>query len=342
VPEPTARTAFSPVEESTAAFTKSKAKPQTAISSSGKADSPARSAARTGSDAAAESPGRISNSHPPATRENLLEEQENRMKGNASVGPSELRTSADSASSPARSTHPRPQAASQDSSAAQDTPAKSSDASASSDRDTNVSFESAVSSHTIAFQPAAVAFTADAVSAQPSAAQSAAPASAAFAPTPQSSAPASPAPPQVPANAAPTRGYPVDSGQLRVTANNSELKISVQLPELGKVEVRAITAHDVTTAHLTAYRHDALPALAAERTGLEQALKARDVILGSLDSHAQDSHPPGQSAGQQRQQNSPSSAQFPSGTPSVAAATISATAEAAGILPAYSSISIRA
>lgn len=132
----------------------------------------------------------------------------------------------------------------------------------------------------------------------------------------------------------------MDSGQLRVTQNNSELKISVQLPELGKVEVRAVTAHDVTTAHLTAFRHDALPVLAADRTGLEQALKSRDVVLGSFASHTQ-----GQSAGQQRQQSPPSSTPSSAGdTSSPATAITVSTVEAstAGLLPDYSSISVHA
>ncbi len=107
-----------------------------------------------------------------------------------------------------------------------------------------------------------------------------------------------PAQAQVQSNAIPDPPRMVDSGQLRMTPNSSELKISVQLPELGKVEVRAVTARDVTTAHLTTFRHDALPVLAADRTGLEQMLKSRDVVLGSFDSHTQ-----GQSAGQQRQQS---------------------------------------
>jgi flagellar hook-length control protein FliK len=135
----------------------------------------------------------------------------------------------------------------------------------------------------------------------------------------------------------------VDSAQLQVRGNNSELKISVQLPELGKVEVRAVTAHDVTTAHLTASHQDALQMLAADRTTLEQALKSRDVILGSLDSHARDSH--GHAGGEQRQQSSQSSAQSSGGAPSTAAtATTSGLAETgtAGLLPDYSSISVRA
>ena len=168
---------------------------------------------------------------------------------------------------------------------------------------------------------------------------------AAFAQPSQSSAPAS-TPPQtpVPAAAIPHPPPVVDSGQLRVTANNSELKISVQLPELGKVEVRAVTAHDVTTAHLTAFRHDALPVFAAERTGLEQALKSRDVILGSLNAHAQNSQAQGQSPGQQRQQASASAHSSDGAASIVTAATISATTEAsnAGFLPDYSSISVRA
>jgi hypothetical protein len=132
----------------------------------------------------------------------------------------------------------------------------------------------------------------------------------------------------------------VDSGHLHVTPNSSELKISVQLPEIGKVEVRAVTLHDVTTAHVTAMSHDALPALSADRANLEQLLKSRDVILGSLDSNSQ-----GQSAGQQNQQSPQPSDRSSGGTSSSATApTTSAIAETgtAGILPDYSSISVRA
>jgi len=132
----------------------------------------------------------------------------------------------------------------------------------------------------------------------------------------------------------------VDSGQLRVSANNSELKVSVQLPDLGKIEVRAVTSHDVTTAHLTTFHRDALQVLSADRTGLEQALKSRDVILGTLDSHSQR-----HSAGQQRQQNAQSWAQSSGGTSSSAAVATTSASEGAGsvgILPDYSSISVRA
>jgi flagellar hook-length control protein FliK len=131
----------------------------------------------------------------------------------------------------------------------------------------------------------------------------------------------------------------MDSGQLRVTPNSNELKISVQLPELGKVEVRAVTAHDITTAHLTAFRHDAMPVLSADRTALEQALKSRDVVLGSFASNAQ-----GQSAGQQRQQSAQSFAPSTSGDTSstTAAGTAAADASTTGSLPDYSSISVHA
>ncbi len=138
----------------------------------------------------------------------------------------------------------------------------------------------------------------------------------------------------------------VNSGQLRVSTNSSELKISVQLPELGKVDVRAVTSHDVTIAHLSTSHHDALQVLVADRSGLEQALRSRDVILGSLssgvpDSHAQDSH--GQSAGQQQQQHY--SAQSLSGTSSVTTATTTSIKEEGGtlgLLPEYTRISVRA
>jgi flagellar hook-length control protein FliK len=146
--------------------------------------------------------------------------------------------------------------------------------------------------------------------------------------------------PQLPSSPLSDPHRMVDSGQLRVSENNSELKVSVQLPELGKIEVRAVTSHDVTTAHLTASHGDALRVLSADRTGLEQALKSRDVILGSLDSQTQR-----HSGGQQRQENAPSSAPSSAGTSStVARAATSATEETArvGFLPDYSSISVRA
>jgi hypothetical protein len=144
--------------------------------------------------------------------------------------------------------------------------------------------------------------------------------------------------PQIQPNPIPDPPHMVDSGQLRVNPNSSELKISVQLPELGKIEVRAVTAHDITTAHLTASRTDALHILATDRTGLEQALKSRDVILGSLNSHAQ-----AQSGGQQRQQSPHSALQFPGGTSSIAA-TPSSPIESVALnsLPDHSSISVRA
>lgn len=129
----------------------------------------------------------------------------------------------------------------------------------------------------------------------------------------------------------------MDSGQLRVTPNSSELKISVQLPELGKVEVRAVTAHDVTTAHLTAFRHDALPTLAADRTVLEEALKSRDVVLGSFASNAQ-----GQAAGDQRQHGSPSMPPTSATATSTSAPATAAEADTASLLPDYASISVHA
>ena len=98
----------------------------------------------------------------------------------------------------------------------------------------------------------------------------------------------------------------VDSGQLQVNGSASELKISVQLPELGKVEVRAVTAQDVTTAHLTASHPDALQVLSAGRDTLEQALNSRDVILGSLDSRGQNAqHQNAQHQHSQYQQSQP-------------------------------------
>jgi len=159
------------------------------------------------------------------------------------------------------------------------------------------------------------------------------------APAVQSAAPVSTqAHPQIQSNPIPDPPRMVDSGQLRVNPNSSELRISVQLPEFGKIEVRAVTAHDVTTAHLTAARTDALQLLATDRTGLEQALKSRDVVLGSMNSHTQ-----GQSAGQQRQQNSQSPARSSVGILSTAAAPSSSSeAVPPSYIPDHASISVRA
>lgn len=130
--------------------------------------------------------------------------------------------------------------------------------------------------------------------------------------------------------------HAIDTAQLRMQDNQSELKVSVQLPELGKVEVRAVSTHDATTAHVTVFRHDAIPMLAAERSGLEQALRSHNVILGSVGSHAQ-----GHASPQQRQHSSHTPAQ--SGT-APENATVATTVEASysGFLPDHASISVRA
>jgi len=155
---------------------------------------------------------------------------------------------------------------------------------------------------------------------------------------PQNSSPGA-APAQALPNPAAEPPRVMGSAQLHVGEGSNELKISVQLPELGKVEVRAVTTHDVTTAHLTAFRHDGFQALTADRGGLEQALKSRDVILGSLDSHAN-----GHSTGQQRQQGSHSTAQNASdNTPLAAVGTsIASETDHPGFLPDHASISVRA
>jgi hypothetical protein len=223
--------------------------------------------------------------------------------------------------------------------------------SALSERDRLANFAPATSTHSSSVQPAApslsaatpAAWVADCAalspaqsptqSAPPLAAQLATP-SAVF--TQPAAAPApSHLPSQLPSDALPD---PPHSGQLRVTPNNSELRISVQLPELGKVEVRAVTAHDVTTAHLTAFRHEALPILAAERTVLEDALKSRDVVLASFTSNSQ-----GHSAADHRQQSSPTFTPSSSVGTSPPIPAISPTAEATlGSLPDYASISVHA
>jgi len=129
-----------------------------------------------------------------------------------------------------------------------------------------------------------------------------------------------------------------DTAQLKTLGNVSELKISVQLPELGKVEVRAVSTHEATTAHITALRHDILPVLASERTGLEAALKSHDVMLGSIGSQTQ-GHANGQQ-GQQRFNASAHALDAVAGEDSTDV--ISAETEPAGFLPDHVSISIRA
>jgi hypothetical protein len=130
----------------------------------------------------------------------------------------------------------------------------------------------------------------------------------------------------------------LDGVQLRVQGNVSELKVSVQLPELGKVEVRAVSTHDSTMAHITAFRHDALPGLSAGRAGLEEALKSHDVILGSLESQTQ-----GHASGQQNQKNSnaPVRAQN-NAAPEAAPDVRTLEGDHSGFLPDHISISVRA
>ncbi len=328
--------------------TKPKAKPQ-AVTSSGKAEGVTGPATGTGNNAASESkttesraPRRNSISDP-ATAENALE-------NDPPTDHSVLRTGTDPAFSQIRSGLAQSQAASQRSSAVRDTPPTNNSASASSTHDAGLGIASAISAHMTGFQLAAVSPPHEAATpaldpdATASGAQSM-PVSAIFAqPSQHSAAASAPPEPRMPANTVPTAPLSADSGQLRVTAAGSELKISVQLPELGRVEVRAVTAHDVTTAHLTAFRHEALPVLAAERAGLEQALKSKDVILGSLNSHTQDSHSHGRSSEEQRQPGFPSATSFRGASSIATTVTASATKEAgnAGFLPDYSSISVRA
>jgi hypothetical protein len=84
----------------------------------------------------------------------------------------------------------------------------------------------------------------------------------------------------------------------RTAAGSGELKVSVHLSELGKVEIRAVATREATTTHVTASTREAVQALATERGELELALKSRDAILGSLDAQS-GGHP----APQQHQQN---------------------------------------
>jgi hypothetical protein len=321
------------------------------VPSSGRTDDSANSTSVPGDDASAEATSfrRVFNSHPAAARESIVG-----RNTPAAHGAPGTAVNAASSQGAARSGRVRLQSASQ-SSSAQDTQQKSGGASAASDLAPSANLESTVSSHVVGFKPELAALTPDGLA---SGAQPTASSAASLAAQPASTVPAQPSPvsaqaaaipqPQGPASAAPDPPPTVDSGQLRLTVNHSELKLSVQLPELGKIEVRAITVHDVTTAHLTAFRHDALPALAAERAGLEQALKSRDVILGSLDSHAKDSHAQNSHAQQQPgEQQYPQSLQSPAqilgGDSSVAAAETTFTgaeASTAGLAPDRSRLSV--
>ncbi len=94
------------------------------------------------------------------------------------------------------------------------------------------------------------------------------------------------------ATVAASQSSTLDSAHLRTTAGSVELKVSVQLPELGRVEVRAVTSASGTEAHLTTEHHAAAAALSSGRDGLEAALRTHDVTLGSLttQSEAQGGH----------------------------------------------------
>ena len=341
LPEPAIRAPFSATTGSNSVSATAAAKPKAKVQgalSSGKADDSASPASVAGEDAAAEtkSSRHVLNTHAAAAQESIAER-------NSAPG-----AAANSASSQGATRSGRTRPVSQGSSA-QDTQHKSSDVSTASALDPGASLESTVSSHGVGFKAELAALTPDRpASGAPPAASLTAPLAAqpASASAAQPSAAAS-AQSQGPANTAPDPPPTVDSGQLRATANQSELKVSVQLPELGKVEVRAVTAHDVTTAHVTAFRHDGLAALAAERTGLEQVLRSRDVTLGSLDSHARDPHAQNshaqQQSGEQQRQQSP--AQFLGGDSSVATAETTFTGtgsetSAAGVAPDRSRLSV--
>jgi hypothetical protein len=204
------------------------------------------------------------------------------------------------------------------------------------DHDLGAGFTSVVNAHATSFQPSLPQPAETPISAAAQAAP------AAWVPPPvhlaQNTPPASARQPQT--GAAPDPPRMVDSGQLRVHENSSELKISVQVPDLGKVEVRAVSVHDVTTAHLTTSQPDALQVLGAERATLEQALKSHGVILGSLDTNGQ-----GQSGEGQRQPAYSSQSQAPSfrGASSAMATAASTSEEAvSGVLQDYSSINVHA
>ena len=79
----------------------------------------------------------------------------------------------------------------------------------------------------------------------------------------------------------------LDAAHLRTTASSTELKVSVQVPELGRVEVRAVSSVNGTLAHVTTEHHDAASVLNDGREGLEAALRMHDVSLGSLSAQTQ-------------------------------------------------------
>jgi hypothetical protein len=309
---------------------KAKAKLQTTISS-GKAGGTAESASSNETASASPISTQAPNLHSSLTRGNYTQDD-------SPISPATFRSGTDSSSRQEKIRSGSGRASQGDNSSA------ALGKSAGSEHDTSPSLTVEGSTHPFSFPATEVppAASSAPAPAPADAAQTAAfSASAVPAQTSQNSAQAAAqTQPQAQSNALPEAHPMVDSGQLRVSANNSELKVSVQLPDLGKIEVRAVTSHDVTTAHLTTFHRDALQVLSADRTGLEQALKSRDVILGTLDSHSQR-----HSAGQQRQQNAQSWAQSSGGTSSSAAVATTSASEGAGsvgILPDYSSISVRA
>jgi flagellar hook-length control protein FliK len=107
----------------------------------------------------------------------------------------------------------------------------------------------------------------------------------------------------------------VSSARLQMGEDGGQLKVSVQLPGLGKVEVRAVNSSaGTTTAHLTTSSQDALPVLESGRAGLEQALRSRDVVLGSMETQGQRSFQQNSSSQQSFQQHSFSQHSFNQGS----------------------------
>jgi hypothetical protein len=136
------------------------------------------------------------------------------------------------------------------------------------------------------------------------------------------------------------QGQMVSTGELQLKSNSTELKVSVQLPELGKVEVRAVTAHDVTTAHVTTTRHEALQTLSSERGTLEQALRSKDVTLASWSSQSGTSH--GQSGdATERGWQKPCTSPTQSGTSTAQADNSASTEDTAHLLPDYAVLNVR-
>ncbi len=130
----------------------------------------------------------------------------------------------------------------------------------------------------------------------------------------------------------------LEAAQLHTTASGTELKVSVQVPELGRVEVRAVSSANGTLAHVTTQHHDAITALSEGREGLEAALRTHDVALGSLTSQAQSQG--GQQQGQAESHRG--SEIYPNANGSDELTANTSVDDELPVVPEYASISVRA